>query len=83
MIPAAAHLAAEDARRVLRGELLAEEVSTAARELAVSWLHRQYLPDVEVGRRIGLSTYTAARIRSRLRLPVRRSDLLEVVSRGA
>jgi hypothetical protein len=76
------HADAENARRCLRGELLAEELTSSARELAVSWLHRQGLTDARIGRRVGLSTYTAARIRARLNLPAHKA-LPEVVSRGA
>ncbi|MFD1048940.1 hypothetical protein ACFQ1S_27085, partial [Kibdelosporangium lantanae] len=57
------------ARRCLRGDLLAEELSTSARELVVAWLHRQGLADREVASRTGMTTYTAARIRRRLSLP--------------
>ncbi|KJK46347.1 hypothetical protein UK23_23820 [Lentzea aerocolonigenes] len=75
------HADAENARRCLRGDLLADELTTRARELAVTWLHRRSLPDAEIATRLGLTTYTAARIRARLRLPV--NPLQEVVSRGA
>jgi len=56
-------------RLCLRGDLLAEELSTTARELVVAWLHREGVPDREVASRTGMSTYTAARIRARLSLP--------------
>lgn len=69
MIPAAAHADAENARRCLRGELLAEELTTTARELVITALYRRGLPDVQIACRTGLSTYTAARIWERLRLP--------------
>jgi hypothetical protein len=76
------HTDAENARRCLRGELLAEELTVSARELAVTWLHRQRLTDAQIGARVGLSTYTAARIRARLHLPAHKA-CPEVVSRGA
>jgi DNA-binding NarL/FixJ family response regulator len=69
MIPAAVHADAENARRCLRGELLAEELTTTARELVIAALHKRGLPDAQIARRTGLSTYTAARIRARLCLP--------------
>lgn len=75
------HADAENARRCLNGDLLADELTTRARELAVTWLHRRSLCDAEIATRLGLSTYTAARIRARLCLPV--NPLQEVVSRGA
>ncbi|XVV06315.1 hypothetical protein ACQPW3_13365 [Actinosynnema sp. CA-248983] len=78
---AALHSDAENARRCVRGELLAEELTTSARELVVAWLHRQRLTDAQIGRRVGLSTYTAARIRARLHLPAH--PVPEVVTRGA
>ena len=62
------HVDAEAARRCVRGEVVAEQVSTHARELAVSWLHRRGCTDAQVAARIRMSTYTAARIRTRLRL---------------
>jgi hypothetical protein len=69
VISAATHADAESARRCLRGELIAEELTTTARELVIAALHKQCLPDAQIARRTGLSTYTAARIRARLRLP--------------
>lgn len=67
-----AHADAEAARRALRGDLLGDELSPRARELAVSWLHERGLTDAETAARLRLSTYTAARIRARLHLPARR-----------
>lgn len=52
----------------MRGDLLGDELTTHARELAVAWLHRRGLTDTETAAVLRLSTYTAARIRSRLRL---------------
>lgn len=72
MIPAARHADAEAARRCVRGELVAEELSTSARELVVAWLHAHGHTDVEVAALTRMSTYTASRIRSRLGLPARR-----------
>ncbi|MBP2325355.1 hypothetical protein JOF56_005740 [Kibdelosporangium banguiense] len=69
MISQAGHADAEAARRCLRGDLLAEELSTTARELVVTWLHRAGLADREVASQTGMTTYTAARIRARLALP--------------
>jgi hypothetical protein len=63
------HADAEAARRCLRGDLLAEELSTQARELVVARLHRQGCTDVAVASQTGMTTYTAARIRARLSLP--------------
>jgi hypothetical protein len=77
VIGEARHADVEAARRCLRGELLAEELSTHARELVVAWLHRQSCTDVEVASLTGMTTYTAARIRARLSLPVHRSELGE------
>lgn len=74
MIPGAKHTDAEAARRCLRGELLAEELSTRGRELVVAWLNRRGLSDTQVAAHIGLSTYTAARIRVRLKLPARKGS---------
>lgn len=59
------------ARRCLVGELLAEELSTAARELVVRWLHAEGLGDAATAARTGMTTYTAARIRARLLLAAR------------
>lgn len=70
-----AHADAEAARRALRGELLGEELSTRARELAVAWLHHQQRTDAEIGAVLRLSTYTAARIRARLHLRAHRARL--------
>lgn len=83
MIPAAEHGDAESARRCLRGELVAEELSTRARELVVAWSHAHGRTDAETAAHTRMSTYTAARIRVRLRLPARRVDSLEVVHRGS
>ena len=69
MTGSAGHADVEAARRCLRGDLLAEELSTTARELVVAWLHRRGLADREVASRTGMTTYTAARIRARLALP--------------
>jgi len=69
VIPAAAHGDAESARRCLRGQLVADELTTGARELVVAWLHAQGHTDAQVATRTAMSTYTAARIRARLRLP--------------
>jgi hypothetical protein len=77
VIGEARHADVEAARRCPRGELLAEELSAHARELVVAWLHRQGCTDVEVASRTGMTTYTAARIRARLSLPVHRPDLGE------
>jgi hypothetical protein len=63
---------AKAARRCVRGEVVAEQVSTRARELAVCWLHRCGWTDAEVAARTRMSTYTAARIRSRMGLAVNR-----------
>ncbi|WP_158885039.1 hypothetical protein [Amycolatopsis anabasis] len=72
MIGSARHVDAEAARRCLRGELLAEELPTSGRELVVAWLHAQGCTDTQTAQRTGMSTYTAARIRTRLGLPSRR-----------
>jgi hypothetical protein len=48
VIGSAGHADAEAARRCLRGDLLAEELSTTARELVVVWLHGAGLADREV-----------------------------------
>ncbi|MCS7484681.1 hypothetical protein ACFFQW_49180 [Umezawaea endophytica] len=69
MISAAAHGDAEAARQFLGDGLVAEELSTGARELVVAWLHGRGLTDAQIATRTHLSTYTAARIRARLRLP--------------
>lgn len=69
---ARSHVDAEEARRCVRGEVVAEQVSTRARELAVCWLHRCGWTDAEVATRTRMSTYTAARIRCRMRLAVNR-----------
>lgn len=74
MIGEAGHADAQVARRCLQGELLAEELSTTARELVVAWLHRQGCTDVDVASRTGMTTYTAARIRARLSLPAQHPD---------
>ncbi|MCK2239378.1 MULTISPECIES: hypothetical protein [unclassified Crossiella] len=66
------HQDADDARRCLAGELVAEQVSPRARELAVSWCHRNGLTDHQVAQRCRMSTYTAARIRARLSLAAHR-----------
>jgi hypothetical protein len=50
----------EAARRCVRGEVVAKQVSTRARELAVCWLHRCGWTDAEVAARTRTSTYTAA-----------------------
>ncbi len=83
MISETDHSAAEQARRCLLGELLGDELTTLARELAVSWLHHDGCSDVEIARRTRMSTYTAARIRARLRLAVNPARSSEVASRGA
>lgn len=75
MIGARSHADAEAARRCLRGELIAEELTTTSRELVVAWLHARGLPDTAVAERARMSTYTASRIRSRLGLPPRRSPV--------
>jgi hypothetical protein len=75
VIPAAVHGDAESARRCLRGELLAEELTTGARELVVAWLHGQGRTDAQVAARTRMSTYTAARIRARPRLPAHHVSL--------
>ncbi|TCO47325.1 hypothetical protein [Actinocrispum wychmicini] len=75
MIPADRHVDADAARRCLRGELLAEQLTTHARELVVAWLHRRGCTDAAVAARTGMTTYTAARIRARLHLPVVPPDL--------
>jgi hypothetical protein len=72
VIAESGHADAEAARRCLAGELLAEELPTHARELVVAWLHRQGCTDAVVASRTGMTTYTAARIRARLSLPVHR-----------
>lgn len=66
MITAEGHADAEAARRCLRGELVAEELTTTGRELVVTWAHAQGLTDAAVATRTGMTTYTAARIRARL-----------------
>ena len=73
MIAAEGHADAEAAQRCLRGELLAEELTTTARELVVAWAHARGLTDAAVAARTGMTTYTAARIRARLCLAVHRS----------
>ncbi|CRK55459.1 hypothetical protein [Alloactinosynnema sp. L-07] len=70
------HADAEAARRCLDGDLVAEELSPRARELAVTWMHRRGCTDAETAAVLRLSTYTAARIRARLRLPARRGRAL-------
>jgi hypothetical protein len=72
VIPADGHADAVAARRCLRGELLAEELTTAGRELVVAMAHARGLTDVAVATCTGMTTYTAARIRARLRLPAHR-----------
>lgn len=72
MISDSSHADAEEARRCVCGELVAEELTTAARELVVAWLHARGLTDTEVATRARMSTYTASRIRTRLGLPARR-----------
>ncbi|MGI8310698.1 hypothetical protein [Saccharopolyspora hattusasensis] len=72
MICAAVHADAEQARRCLSGELVAEELSTSARELVVAWLHARGCTDVQIAERCRMTTYTAGRIRSRLGLPSHR-----------
>jgi hypothetical protein len=69
----ARHADAEAARRCLRGQLLAEELSTTARELVVAMAHARQWSDVTTASRTGMTTYTAARIRARLRLAPHRS----------
>jgi hypothetical protein len=68
VISAEGHADAEAARRCLRGELVAEELTTTGRELVVAMAHARGLTDVAVAERTGMTTYTAARIRARLRL---------------
>jgi hypothetical protein len=72
VISAAGHADADAARRCLRGELVAEELTTTARELVVAWAHAYGLTDAAVAARTGMTTYTAARIRARLRLVAHR-----------
>lgn len=62
------HADAEQARRAVAGQLLGEELSTAAREAAVAMLHARTRTDAEIAAALRLSTYTAARIRARLHL---------------
>lgn len=84
MISHRSHADAEAARRCLRGELIAEELTSTSRELVVAWLHAQGLTDTEVAERTRMSTYTTSRIRSRLGLPPRRSPSMARSSfRGA
>ncbi|MBP2479123.1 putative lipoprotein [Crossiella equi] len=66
------HQDAQDARRCLAGELVAEQVSARARELLVTWCHRDGLTDHQVAARACMTTYTAARIRARLSLAAHR-----------
>jgi DNA-binding NarL/FixJ family response regulator len=66
------HADAEAARRCIRGALIADEVSTGARELVVAWLHAEGLTDVQIAQRCCMSTYTTSRIRARLGLAVHR-----------
>ncbi|WP_018686504.1 hypothetical protein [Actinokineospora enzanensis] len=68
MIPARSHADAEQARRCIGGELVAEELTSAARGLVVAWLHARKLTDTEIARRARMSTYTTSRIRERLGL---------------
>ena len=72
MISAEGHADAEAVRRCLRGELVAEQLTTSGRELVVAIAHARGLPDVAVAERTGMTTYTAARIRARLRLTAHR-----------
>ena len=72
MIAGAGHADADDARRCLRGERVAEELTTTGRELVVAWAHAHGLTDAAVAARTGMTTYTAARIRARLRLAAHR-----------
>ncbi|MFC0434545.1 hypothetical protein [Kutzneria buriramensis] len=73
MIPTEGHADADAARRCLHGELLAEELTTTARELVVAWAHARGPTDAAVAARTGMTTYTAARIRARLCLAAHRS----------
>lgn len=72
MISTARHADTEAARRCLRGDLLAEELSPQGRELVVTWLHQRGCTDRDTARRTGMTTYTAARIRVRLGLACHR-----------
>ncbi|SDC25087.1 hypothetical protein [Actinokineospora iranica] len=69
---------ARAAWRAVRGEVLGEELSTAARELAVAALYSQRRTDAEIAAVLRLSTYTTARIRERLRLRARHPDAATV-----
>ena len=73
MIAAAGHADAEAVQRCLRGELVAEEMTTTGRELFVAWAHARGRTDAAVAARTGRTTYTAARIRQRLSLAAHRS----------
>jgi DNA-binding NarL/FixJ family response regulator len=72
VISARSHADAEQARRCVRGERVAEELTTTARELVVAWLHARGLTDTEVAERTRMSTFTASRIRIRLGLVAHR-----------
>lgn len=84
MTGASGHADTEQDRRCLRCELIAEELSTSARELVVAWLHTRGHTDTGIAERARMSTYTTSRIRSRLGLPARRvPDLTRSSARGA
>lgn len=55
------------------GHLPAEALDTRDRDQLVAELWRCGLTDVEIATRTHMSTYTTARIRTRLRLPARRA----------
>jgi hypothetical protein len=57
-------------RECLAGDTPAEILPPDLREKLVRELHSRLLTDVEVAAHTGWSTYTAARIRRRLGLPV-------------
>ncbi|PPK63497.1 hypothetical protein V5P93_000449 [Actinokineospora auranticolor] len=82
MISARSHADAEQARRCLGGELVAEELTTTARGLVVAWLHARGLTDTEIAGRARMSTYTAHRIRCRLGLRAH-TNRLRSSARGA